>query len=176
MILFNCAGADNRTFKKGCACGPHPHTKINCALEAYCWLVLFQDFSTESGDLSTFTCFNHLEAHFVSEILFFSNNPNTTIWVNWFGLPFLQTKITQAQKETFITLSDHEPVISTINLKKWKWFYLIFWQKFFLDIVIIIYYIRYQILFYFNRTSIPMWNKSTINYYFHMSKFRISFS
>jgi len=49
-----------------------------------------------------------------------SNNANTTIWVNWFGLPLLQTRITQAQKETFITLSDHEPVISTINLKKWK--------------------------------------------------------
>ena len=55
-----------------------------------------------------------------SIIYFSSNNANTTIWVNWFGLPLLQTRITQAQKETFITLSDHEPVISTINLKKWK--------------------------------------------------------
>ena len=77
---------------------------------------------------------------------FVSNNPDTTICVNWFGFTLiqsvdlivivcnkhnfssfkmglfaiLQTRFTQAQKETFITLSDHEPVISTINLKKWK--------------------------------------------------------
>ena len=64
--------------------------------------------------------YRNFQDHILYFNFFFSNNPNTTIWVNWFGLPFLQTRITQAQKETFITLSDHEPVISTINLKKWK--------------------------------------------------------
>ena len=39
MILFNCAGAvwvwTTVHLKRLRTCGPHPHSKINCALEAY---------------------------------------------------------------------------------------------------------------------------------------------
>jgi len=49
-----------------------------------------------------------------------SMNPWTQVWANWFELPFLQTNITETQKEVFITLSDHEPVISTIYVKKFS--------------------------------------------------------
>jgi len=49
-----------------------------------------------------------------------SMNPMTQVWANWFELPFLQTNITETQKEVFITLSDHEPVISTIYVKKFS--------------------------------------------------------
>ena len=52
--------------------------------------------------------------------LFFSMNPQTLTWANWFELPILNTNITEAQKEVFITLSDHEPVISTIYVKKFS--------------------------------------------------------
>jgi len=47
-------------------------------------------------------------------------NNRTITWTNFFELPFLQTNITEAQKEVFITLSDHEPVISTVYVKKWS--------------------------------------------------------
>ena len=49
----------------------------------------------------------------------FSNNDQTLTWVNWFDLPFLQTNITEQQRQQFITLSDHEPVFSTVYFKKW---------------------------------------------------------
>jgi len=49
-----------------------------------------------------------------------SMNPTTITWANWFELPILNTNITKAQKEVFITLSDHEPVISTIYVKKFS--------------------------------------------------------
>jgi len=49
-----------------------------------------------------------------------SMNPQTLTWANWFELPILNTNITEAQKEVFITLSDHEPVISTIYVKKFS--------------------------------------------------------
>ena len=63
-------------------------------------------------------------------------NPLTFTWPNWFEIPFLQTKVStllptnatvanitpinipETQKEKLITLSDHEPVISTIYVKK----------------------------------------------------------
>lgn len=49
-----------------------------------------------------------------------SMNPQTLTWANWFELPIINTNITEAQKEVFITLSDHEPVISTIYVKKFS--------------------------------------------------------
>jgi len=49
-----------------------------------------------------------------------SMSPGTITWANWFELPILHTNITEAQKEVFITLSDHEPVISTIYVKKFS--------------------------------------------------------
>ena len=52
-----------------------------------------------------------------------SMSPGTITWANWFELPILHTNISQAQKEVFITLSDHEPVISTIYVKKFSQFW-----------------------------------------------------
>jgi len=55
-----------------------------------------------------------------------SMSAETLTWTNWFELPFLQALIEAAQKEVSITLSDHEPVISTIYVRKRssKWPYL----------------------------------------------------
>jgi len=56
----------------------------------------------------------------------FSMSAETLTWTNWFELPFLQALIEAAQKEVSITLSDHEPVISTIYVRKrsskWPYF------------------------------------------------------
>ena len=53
-------------------------------------------------------------------------NFQTLMWTNFFELPFLKTNITEAQNEVFITLSDHEPVISTVYVQKWgtNWPYI----------------------------------------------------
>ena len=107
-------------------------------------------------------------------LFFSSNNANTTIWVNWFGLPLLQTRITQAQKETFITLSDHEPVISTINLKKWKWFYLIFWPVILFDIIKWYYCLPSILEFHFSRTIIKTRFCQSI-FYLHLHDIKSSY-
>ncbi len=45
-------------------------------------------------------------------------NPSTITRTQWFALPLLQTKITKSQGEVSIPLSDHEPLISHIYVKK----------------------------------------------------------
>ncbi len=56
----------------------------------------------------------------------FSNSERTFSWTNWFELPFITAKIRinetkMATREIKVTLSDHEPVISTIYGQKWEW-------------------------------------------------------
>ena len=52
-------------------------------------------------------------------IFFKSIHSGSITFANWFELSSFHTDIIQDQKEVSITLSDHEPLISTIYLLKW---------------------------------------------------------
>lgn len=53
-------------------------------------------------------------------VFYKSNSNRTNVWTSWFELPFLTTQIFKTHKEETVTLSDHEPVIATLYMKKWS--------------------------------------------------------
>ena len=56
----------------------------------------------------------------IQDYIFYKSIPSGSItFANWFELSSFHTDIIQDQKEVSITLSDHEPLISTIYLLKW---------------------------------------------------------
>ena len=47
-------------------------------------------------------------------------SPGTKTWADWSEFLILRTNIINQAQEVSITLSDHEPVISTIYVEKWQ--------------------------------------------------------
>jgi endonuclease/exonuclease/phosphatase family metal-dependent hydrolase len=77
---------------------------------------LLPKFATYGNQRNSFS--NMYDPVTLDYIFHAGTSPGTITWANRFELPILHTNITQAQKEVLIPLSDHEPVISTIYVKK----------------------------------------------------------
>jgi hypothetical protein len=92
------------------------HFMQNACEESFCQLN--PKFATYGNERNSFSYMHDPVTY--DYIFHKSMSPGTITWANWnwLELPILYTNITQAQKEVFITLSDHEPVISTIYVKK----------------------------------------------------------
>ena len=77
---------------------------------------LHPKFATYGNQRNSFS--NTYDPVTLDYIFHAGKSPGTITWANRFELPILHTNITEAKKEVVIPLSDHEPVISTIYVKK----------------------------------------------------------
>ena len=65
--------------------------------------------------------FSYMHDPIIQDYIFYKSIHSGSItFANWFELPSFHTNVILDQKEVSITLSDHEPLISTIYvLKQW---------------------------------------------------------